>query len=324
MVTPRLLTRVLARGARQAAVFAPGGHFLSATMFERRLRAKPFRRRIARYFSVLDPLPVLLEQLNSFQPALLATYASTLAVLAEEQVAGRLRIAPLIVTTGGGLLLPAVRHRAEAAFHCPVLETYSASEATPLALPCRHGRLHVNTDWYILEPVDTAGRPVPAGQRSDSVLVTNLANHVQPLIRYPLGDSVVVDPQRCPCGLLLPTIQVEGRTEQILRMPGARGEPVALPPMALATVVEETPGVHRFQVVQTAATTLAVRLETAPGTDRGSVWQRVRDRLTDYLRAQQVTGVQVELAPEAPQANPRSGKLLHVLSLPAGTPRPRR
>jgi phenylacetate-CoA ligase len=43
----------------QAAVFANGGHFLSTTMFERRLRMAPFRRRIARFYSVLDPLPKL-------------------------------------------------------------------------------------------------------------------------------------------------------------------------------------------------------------------------------------------------------------------------
>lgn len=124
VMTPALLARTLARGARQAAVFATGGHFLSTTMFERRLRAAPWRRRIARYFSVLDPLPQLVERLNRFQPALLGTYASALAALTTEQEAGRLTIAPLVITTGGELLLPVVvRRRAEAAFGAIVLET---------------------------------------------------------------------------------------------------------------------------------------------------------------------------------------------------------
>ena len=38
-----------------------------------------------------------------------------------------------------------------------------------------HGFLHVNSDWYILEPVDSDRRPVPPGVQSDSVLVTNLS-----------------------------------------------------------------------------------------------------------------------------------------------------
>jgi phenylacetate-coenzyme A ligase PaaK-like adenylate-forming protein len=323
-LTPALAGRVLLRGARQAAVFATGGHFLSTTMFERRLRARPFRRRIARFFSVLDPLPELVAQLNAFQPALLSTYASTLAALTEEQEAGRLRIRPLVISSGGELLLPAVRRRAQAAFGCPVAESYAASEAMPLALPCRQGRLHLNSDWYILEPVDAAGQPVPAGRRSDAVLVTNLANYVQPVIRYQLGDSVVLGAEPCRCGSALPTVRVEGRTDEILRVPRAGGGQVVLVPMGVATVVEETPGVRRYQLLQTAPARLTVRLEHDPGADRAEVWSRVRERLVAFLRAQDAAGVALELAPEEPVANPRSGKLRHVQSLVPVQGNPRR
>jgi phenylacetate-coenzyme A ligase PaaK-like adenylate-forming protein len=186
----RLVAQMLTRAPRQAAVFATGGHFLSTTMFQRRLRLAPFRRRTTRFLSVLDPLPKLVDQLNAFQPAFLATYPSVLAVLTAEQEAGRLRISPLVITTGGELLLPVVQHRAEEAFGCLVNQSYAASEAIPLALPCRYGRLHLNSDWFLVEPIDGQGRPVPAGTRSEGVLVTNLANYVQPVIRYQLGDSV--------------------------------------------------------------------------------------------------------------------------------------
>jgi phenylacetate-coenzyme A ligase PaaK-like adenylate-forming protein len=40
----------------------------------------------------------------------------------------------------------------------------------------------------IVELVDAENRPVRPGAASDKVLVTNLANHVQPLIRYELTD----------------------------------------------------------------------------------------------------------------------------------------
>ena len=42
----------------------------------------------------------------------------------------------------------------------------------------------------ILEPVDRDYRPTPPGELSHTVLLTNLANAVQPIIRYDLGDSV--------------------------------------------------------------------------------------------------------------------------------------
>ncbi len=57
-------------------------------------------------------------------------------------------------------------------------------------MECAHGLFHVNSDWYILEPVDEDYRPVAPDVGSHTVLITNLANRVQPLIRYDLGDRV--------------------------------------------------------------------------------------------------------------------------------------
>ena len=50
--------------------------------------------------------------------------------------------------------------------------------------------------------------------------------------------------------------------------------------MAIATVVEETRGVRRYQVLQTASDVLTIRLDHDPGADRAEVWQRVRAALT--------------------------------------------
>ena len=89
--------------------------------------------------------------------------------------------------------------------------------------------------------------------------------------------------------------------------------------MAIATRVEETAGVRRYQVLQTARDALTVRLENNPGTDRNEVWGRVREGLTDFLRTHDATGVVLHLAAEPPQVNPRSGKLRHVVEkLPPG------
>jgi phenylacetate-CoA ligase len=324
VMTPALLARILTRGARQAVVFASGGHFLSTTMFERRLRAAPWRRRMARYFSILDPLPELVGRLNDFQPVLLGTYASALAALTEEQEAGRLKIAPLVITSGGELLLPVVRHRAEVAFGAVVFETYSASEASPLALPCRHGRLHVNSDWFIVEPIDLAGHPVPRGERSDSVLVTNLANHVQPVIRYELGDSVIMD--GCPLRMREPAADDPGRGAHRRnpagaargwrrsgpatdgRLHGRRRDPggAALPDSAdLADdphgpTGERPGGGPRRSVAAGPATTRRVVERPRCGHDAAAV--------------------RLDLAAENPQPNPRSGKLRHVIGMPSAAP----
>ena len=79
---------------------------------------------------------------------------------------------------------------------------------------------------------------------------------------------------RCPCGNSLPTIQVEGRTDKILAFQTPGGRTTRLLPMALATVIEETPGVESFQAIQTAPDQLTLRLQ-ATG-DAEVVWMAVR------------------------------------------------
>jgi phenylacetate-coenzyme A ligase PaaK-like adenylate-forming protein len=54
-------------------------------------------------------------------------------------------------------------------------------------------------DGCIAELVDAEGRPVPLGTPSAKVLVTNLENPVQPLIRYEIGDSFVAVAGEATC-----------------------------------------------------------------------------------------------------------------------------
>jgi phenylacetate-coenzyme A ligase PaaK-like adenylate-forming protein len=224
-----------------------------------------------------------------------------------------LTIEPRLVTTEGEWLSPAARAQIEAIFHCTVRETYGASECLVIASECGHGWCHVNSDWAVLEPVDRAYRPIPAGCVSHTVLLTNLANRVQPIIRYDLGDSVLVRPDPCPCGSPFPAIRVEGRRDDIISIPAADGGMVPVPPLVLASVAEETPGVSRFQIVQVDPRTLRVRLETEVGADRDRIWKELHSRLYGYLVAQEVPSVKVELVLEEPQRDPLSGKFRQVV-----------
>lgn len=61
----------------------------------------------------------------------------------------------------------------------------------------QQGRLRVNADWVILEPVDADHRPLPNSQVSHTTLLTNLANPAQPLIRFDIGDRILIESEAC-------------------------------------------------------------------------------------------------------------------------------
>jgi phenylacetate-coenzyme A ligase PaaK-like adenylate-forming protein len=311
MISRKILT-FLVRGGRGVSVIATGGHFAGAAVKELYHRLYPRLSQGSRIFSVLTPLAELVKGLNTFQPLIVVSYPTVLALLGDEQLSGRLRIKPILVATAAEWLGREARDEIAAAFNCPVRDTYAASEFMGIAFDCKEGKLHVNADWVILEPVDAHYQPIPPGETSRTALLTNLANRVQPIIRYDLGDSITVSPDPCPCGIALPVIRVEGRQDEILACQGPDGEAVTLPPMALANVVEETPGVRYYQVIQTAPEVLSVRLEAAPGSDSSRVWEKVARRLLDYLSAQGLPSIRVEKAQEPPMRDPVSGKFRNV------------
>lgn len=310
----RHLGALLHGRGRLAAVFVTGGHFLGNTMSARRNRALPWRAKTQRLFSALAPLPELVHDLNAFQPVMLAGYPSALEVLAREQATGRLQIHPVAISAAGETLSEELRQQVEEIFHCRVSNYYGASEAVGLTFECREQHLHVNSDWYLLEPVDERDQPVPPGTFSHTVLLTNLANRVQPLIRYRLDDRVQISPDPCRCGSPFPVIQVIGRTDEILTFPNRVGKMVQVLPLALVTVAEETAGLSSCQLIQTAPRALTVRLAVKQWATASAVWETLSQRLTAYLAAQGIDTVRIEQAAEPPRLHPRSGKFQQVWS----------
>jgi phenylacetate-coenzyme A ligase PaaK-like adenylate-forming protein len=307
--SPTDLLRQLMEGDRYAMVAATDGHFAGVATVERMRRWAPWMADAVRAFALLQPCSALVRELNTYRPTILATYPTAAEMLAEEQEAGRLRLRPREIWTGGEVLSEPTRLRVQRAFGCRVRSAYGASEFLPIAWECPHRRLHVNADWVVLEPIDRAGRPVGPGVRSHSVLLTNLANRIQPLIRYDLGDAVTLHPDACDCGSHFPSVAVEGRCDDTLRLPGLRGGEVSVVPLALETVLEEGAGAHEFQVVQRSDGVLAVHLG-ALERGRGG---RVRVALRNYFDTCEVGPVQIRMSRSAPSRDAASGKLRRVV-----------
>ena len=287
---------------RAALVVADGDHFASITSWKRMWRAPTVVE--ARSFSALEPLETIVRRLDAFAPGILSGYPSLLAMLAEERAAGRLAIDPLLIWSGGEHLGGSTRVAIENAFDCPVMNEYGASECMSIAHECREGWMHLHHEWVALEGVEADGSPTPAGELSHTCLVTNLANWVQPVIRYDLGDRIVTASGPCACGNPLPAFRLQGRSEVGLTLRSPRGRSVRLVPLALSTVVEEAAGDHRFQVAQTGPERLALRFA-----ESGPQMRRVRTRtaaaLRAWLRLQKLPNVELVAGSGAAAPRPR-------------------
>jgi phenylacetate-coenzyme A ligase PaaK-like adenylate-forming protein len=313
--SPRPLIRLvdpLYLSERIAFVGALGGHFASAATMERLRRLNPLLAPRLRSLSFLQPVVALAAEIDAFQPTIISTYPSAAVILAEEQAAGRLHAQPREIWTGGEALTPSMRAFLIEAFQCPVSNDYGASEFLALACECPLGRLHANTDWALLEPVDDAGRPVPPGTPGARCLLTNLANHAQPLLRYELGDRVCLHDRPCACGSPFPVIEDQGRSDDTLRL--GRGKAIVrLSPLALSTVLEDDAGLFDFQLVQQGPQRLELTTRLRGPAARTSL-QRGRAALLEFIAGQGARGVAIHCRSSEPIRQRASGKIPRVLA----------
>lgn len=305
------IVRIILRGGRMAMVNATGGHFASAVAARRLTRNGSQRVAV---FPVRMPLPEMVAGLNDFRPALIAPYASMGALLASEQEAGRLHIDPVLLVLSAEGLPAGEPDRIAAAFNAKVRDSYAATECPFLSFRCAHGWLHVNSDWVVLEPVDEDYRPMTPGEQSHTVLISNLANRVQPVLRYDLGDSVVQRPDQCPCGDPLPAIRVQGRAADVVVFAAPSGERVAIAPLTFTTIVDRVRGIEQFQIVQTGPRVLRIRLRLAEGVDAGRAWQGVHKEIARLLSERGLGQVVVERAEELPEQS-AGGKYRQVIPI---------
>lgn len=301
-------------GQRFAFVGASGGHFAGRVSIERLRRIVPagLRPQIE-LLSVQQPLRQLAAALQALQPSVLITYPSCAAALAPLQQAGALQLHLREVWVGGEQLSAAQRAQVRAAFGCVVRNNYGASECFSIAWECAQGRLHVNDDWVILEPVDERLRPVPDGVLSHSALLTNLANRCQPLIRYRLDDRIRRLPDACPCGSAFSVIEVQGRSADTLTLHDAQRRAVTILPLALETAIEEGAQVTQFQVIGRRGGALELRFEPDLA-DARAAFERCRGAIDAFLAEHGVAHTRVSFSREAPLQGGGSGKLRRVIS----------
>ncbi len=300
--------------ARTALIIATGGH----TAGNSRLKSgntgdKPNvgKRQL---FSVHLPLAELVSQLNQYQPAMLHGYASTIVLLANEQEAGRLHINPILVLPTSEGLTDREYYTVIRAFRANVATFYGSTECGLAAQGCRYHWQHLTSDWVIVEPVDADFQPVASGVQSHTVLVSNLTNYVQPILQYDIGDSILMRPDRCPCGNPMPAFQVLGRVADILNFPAQDGTAVKITSLQLSTLFDSVPEIQLPQVIQTDSTTLRVRLLIAKEANQDQVWQKVQSEINNLLRSHKLEHVQVERATEPPE-QAMGGKYREVIPL---------
>lgn len=249
-VTPKALTTQL-----PAAFLSRGGVRLSdlpaRILFMLRVFSQGFNDINApflklKYLHTMTPVKEIVQTLKKQRINILMAPPSLLRVLLPyaEEIHGLKK-----VITYAEVLEKEEKARFAAAFRCPVLEIYQASEGQ-MGSPCKKGQLHINEDMIYVELYDEKGAPVQDAKTPvHRMIVTNLVNRVQPLIRYEMNDLIALG-EACPCGSHFRVIDhIIGRHDDVLLLTNEDGvERSVFPDLVSRWIMTTSDAIREYRV----------------------------------------------------------------------------
>ncbi len=226
----------------------------------------------------------IFDTINRFKPWNLVGYANPLHDFARYVSArGGLRVPIHSVIAAAEKLYPHQRTDIEAAFGCPVFETYGCREFMLIGAECeQHRGLHVSAENLFVEVLTESGRPARHGE-SGELVITDLHNDGMPFIRYRMGDMAVWSDDVCACGRGLPLLtEVTGRMLDAIRTPAG----TIVPGEFFPHVFKEFREVRQYQIVQDTLDVLRVRIVKGHGFDesiQSSIHRQLQRMFGDTL-----------------------------------------
>lgn len=187
------------------------------------------------------------ERIRRIAPTMLWGYAHSLHefALAVERNGWELP-APRAISSTAAPLTKTQAADVERILGAPIYETYRAAEVSLIAGQCEYRRgMHIQADHKMLEVVDETGHAVPDGEPGE-IVVTDLLNRAQPMLRYRLGDVGVIDPEPCACGRPFPVLlSLLGRSNDVIR---TREGLVSI--YSFASAFSKHPAIRQYQIHQ--------------------------------------------------------------------------
>ncbi len=243
-------------------------------------------------FEVNRPLAPTIAGLNAFQPDILMGYASSIAILAEQQLRGHLGISPSYIQSSGEPIQSSDRKLVERVFGVPLINVYSCTEHLIMGVgrPDFGGMYLFEDDLYF-------------ELASDHTLITNLFNYTMPLIRYRMDDVLMpADDSDGP----LPFTKVKdvvGRSEHTPVFTNEHGENDFLSPHVINEFFVKN--VRRFQLELTDSTRCLFRVCLEPDLEeaaRERTLEDVRARFGEVLAAKDMRNAHfdVQEVPDIP------------------------
>lgn len=208
-----------------------------------------------RNFNIATAWPQIIAGLNEHQPKIVSAYKHYLMVLADEARAGRLKIRPSLLESGGEPLFPQEREILRSTFQCEIANSYGSSEVNLMGVALN--------DW---DGICLFEDDLIFEIGSESTCVTNLFNKTMPLIRYRFDDILIPVEVSHPQMPFRSVSERIGRSQELITFETGDGDTRKFRTIFFDDGVDLS-GVKRIQFQKKDAHTLAVIVTFVEGAE---------------------------------------------------------
>ncbi|SEQ79574.1 phenylacetate-CoA ligase [Nitrosomonas sp. Nm51] len=253
-----------------------------------------------------------LAEIRAMRPKMLFGYPSALSHIARHAKMHDMRMDDLGIQAAfvtSERLYDDQRKQISETFNCPVANGYGGRDAGFIAHECPDGGMHISAEDIIVEIIDAQGKALPPG-KSGEIVVTHMATHDFPFIRYRTGDIAILHDQTCTCGRGLPLIrEVQGRsTDFVVAQDGT-----VMHGLALIYILRDLPQIEAFKIVQESLDQTHIFLVCREALDKALL---LRIEHAFKTRLGQAVNILIEQVTQIPAE--KSGKFRYVVSKIAG------
>ncbi len=248
------------------------------------------------YMNTMSDPAEIIARMTAERINVLMAPPSLLRVLAPH--AADIRTMPRWIVSCAEVLAPEEKARLEQAFGCCIVDLYQASEGQ-IGSACPRGTLHINEDLVYVELLDDHDAPVTEpGAVARRMVVTNLVNRVQPLLRYEMNDLVELG-EPCACGSSFRTIaRVLGRHDEVFEFETPSGTRPVFPDLISRWLLTATDGIREFRATQEPDGTVDLAIESLAGADQEAIRRALETRFRAEFAALGITAaVRVAFGP---------------------------
>ncbi|MCF8009085.1 MAG: hypothetical protein K9K32_04910 [Halanaerobiales bacterium] len=227
------------------------------------------------------PLKSYINKLNKFQPDIISGYPSALNILLDYQENDQLDISPEHIICGGEPLLTSIINRIKNLWNLTPYNYYGTSESILMGVGIGNNDIYIFDDLVIIEIKDK------------KILLTNLYNYTEPLIRYEINDLISESNKENHKYQFKHINNISGRSEDLLWLKNNQNKFDFIHPIVIVEI--HLKGVKKYQLIKLTDERIKIKVVKQKNADKKEIKNDIKDKIATILNKKDMTNVKLDI-----------------------------